>query len=71
MLRPIPRHAAEPGAAGNGAPTLTGADADVINALTALGYSLAEARGALSAIPDDVAELDGRILAALRALGSS
>jgi Holliday junction DNA helicase RuvA len=54
-----------------GAPTLTGADADVINALTALGYSLAEARGALSAIPDDVAELDGRILAALRALGSS
>ena len=54
-------------------------DADVIDALTALGYSLTEARGALAAIERasdgarDVAEgrkLDERILAALRFLGS-
>ena len=46
-------------------------DADVINALTALGYSLTEARDALSAIPDGVTALDERILASLRSLGSS
>lgn len=46
------------------------ADADVINALTALGYSLAEAQRALSALPPDVQELDERILEALRFLGS-
>ena len=46
-------------------------DADVINALTALGYSLAEARGALATVSPDVQELDERILAALRFLGSS
>ena len=45
-------------------------DADVINALTALGYSLAEAQTALRAIPPDVESLDQRILAALRSLGS-
>jgi Holliday junction DNA helicase RuvA len=44
-------------------------DADVINALTALGYSLTEARDALSAIPDGVTALDERILASLRSLG--
>jgi len=47
------------------------ADADVINALTALGYSLSEARSALDAIPKDAVELDERILAALRSLGGS
>jgi Holliday junction DNA helicase RuvA len=46
-------------------------DADVINALTALGYSLSEAREALSAIPEGVTALDERILASLRSLGSS
>lgn len=45
-------------------------DADAISALTALGYSIAEAQSALSAVPDDVRELDERILAALRHLGS-
>jgi Holliday junction DNA helicase RuvA len=45
-------------------------DADVLNALTALGYSLAEAQSALRAIPADVESLDQRILAALRSLGS-
>ena len=45
------------------------ADADVINALTALGYSLSEARSALDAVPENAVELDERILAALRSLG--
>jgi Holliday junction DNA helicase RuvA len=45
-------------------------DVDVLNALTALGYSLAEAQGALGAIADESTELDERILAALRYLGS-
>jgi Holliday junction DNA helicase RuvA len=45
-------------------------DADVINALTALGYSLNEAREALSGVPEEATALDERILAALRSLGS-
>jgi Holliday junction resolvasome RuvABC DNA-binding subunit len=45
-------------------------DVDVLNALTALGYSLAEAQGALGAIADESTERDERILAALRYLGS-
>lgn len=45
------------------------ADVDVINALTALGYSLAEAQNALRAIPPEAKNLDERILAALRSLG--
>ena len=43
-------------------------DVDVINALTALGYSVAEATQALDAIPKDAQALDERILAALRVL---
>jgi len=46
-------------------------DQDVLNALTALGYSLAEARQALGEIPAAVEALDDRILASLRYLGSS
>lgn len=46
-------------------------DADALNALTALGYSLAEAQTALAAVPKDIEALDERILAALRYLGSS
>ena len=45
-------------------------DADVINALTALGYSVAEARGALNAVPPETETLDERILAALRAMAA-
>lgn len=45
------------------------ADIDVVNALTALGYSLAEAQNALRAIPPEAKSLDERILAALRSLG--
>lgn len=51
-------------------PTATPADADVINALTALGYSVAEAQTAVGNLPAEAAELDERILAALRYLGS-
>lgn len=51
-------------------PSLTEGDADVINALTALGYSVVEAQSALGAAPADAQELDQRILAALRFLGS-
>jgi Holliday junction DNA helicase RuvA len=51
-------------------PTMNPRDADVINALTALGYSIVEAQGALAAVPDAVESLDERILAALRSLGS-
>jgi len=52
------------------APSLTEGDTDVINALTALGYSVVEAQNALTAIPADLQDLDQRILAALRYLGS-
>ncbi|MGI6368215.1 MAG: Holliday junction branch migration protein RuvA [Anaerolineae bacterium] len=46
-------------------------DLDVISALTALGYSLNEARDALATIPEGAEALDERILAALRSLGGS
>lgn len=52
-----------------GAAGLGEADTDVISALTSLGYSLAEAQGALAAIPGDAHEVDERVLAALRFLG--
>jgi len=52
-------------------PAGTRTDADVINALTALGYSVAEAQAAVNNLPADTSELDERILAALRYLGSS
>jgi len=52
------------------APDLGEGDVEVINALTALGYSIAEARQAVATIPESSTELDDRILAALRALGS-
>jgi Holliday junction DNA helicase RuvA len=50
--------------------TFSANDLDAINALTALGYSVAEAQSALAAIPAEVDGLDARILAALRSLGS-
>ena len=52
-------------------PGLAQGDVDVINALTALGYSLAEARDALQAVPEEIEALDARILAALQYLGST
>ena len=61
------------GAAGTvwGTPGMREADADVISALTALGYSVAEARSALAAVPETVEALDERILEALRVLGTA
>ena len=47
------------------------ADVEVISALTALGYSLAEAQSAVAALPPEAKSLDERILAALRFFGSS
>lgn len=57
-------------AAVGGGAALSGPDAEVMAALTALGYSQAEAQAAIAEIPDDVAELDARILTALRLLSS-
>lgn len=45
-------------------------DSDAMNALTALGYSIVEAQQALRQVPVDVSQLDERIIAALRYLGS-
>ncbi len=53
-----------------GAPLREG-DADVINALTSLGYSLGEARDALALVPPETDALDERILLALRSLGDA
>ena len=50
-------------------PSLSTADTDVVNALTALGYSVAEAQNAAGTISDEVQALDERILAALQYLG--
>jgi Holliday junction DNA helicase RuvA len=44
-------------------------DADVMNALTALGYSILEAQDALAGVGSDVQGVDQRILEALRFLG--
>jgi holliday junction DNA helicase RuvA len=54
------------------APTMSAShspvDAEVVSALTALGYSAAEAQAAIDALPEDAGELDARILLALRYL---
>jgi len=51
------------------APRMSAGDADVISALTSLGYSVLEAQNALRALPKGLQRLDERILAALRFLG--
>ena len=43
-------------------------DQDVVRALTSLGYSLSEARAAISVIPEETDSLDARIMAALQTL---
>jgi holliday junction DNA helicase RuvA len=45
-------------------------DSDALNALTSLGYSIAEAQEALHQVPPDISQLDERIIAALRYFGS-
>jgi Holliday junction DNA helicase RuvA len=49
----------------------TRADADVLDALTTLGYSVREAREALKRIPADVTDEGSRLREALRLLGTS
>jgi Holliday junction DNA helicase RuvA len=51
------------------APTLTPADAEVIAALTGLGYSVAEAQAALRSLPDREMDLEEKIRLALRYFG--
>lgn len=46
------------------------ADEDTLNALLALGYSVAEAQQAISQVPKEITAVDERILTALRYLGS-
>lgn len=45
-------------------------DSEVIDALTALGYSLSEAREAIQYIPDDASGTNDRLKAALKVLGT-
>ncbi len=45
-------------------------DADVIDALTSIGYSLPEARRALAAVPADITNTSARLKEAIRQLGS-
>jgi Holliday junction DNA helicase RuvA len=47
-------------------PALTHADAEVISALTSLGYSIAEAQAALRSLPPEDLPLEGRIRLALQ-----
>lgn len=46
-------------------PFLTEADADVIAALTSLGYSVVEAQAALQSLPDEEMEIEERVRLAL------
>ena len=48
---------------------LAPADAEVIAALTSLGYSVAEAQAALRSLPDEEMSLEDKILLALRYFG--
>jgi len=50
--------------------TLSAVDTEVISALTSLGYSIAEAQGALAALPKgEPLDLEQKIMQALRQLG--
>jgi Holliday junction DNA helicase RuvA len=51
------------------APALTPADAEVIAALTGLGYSVAEAQAAFRSLPDREMDLEEKIRLALRYFG--
>ncbi|HSH02235.1 MAG TPA: Holliday junction branch migration protein RuvA [Anaerolineae bacterium] len=51
-------------------PLITDVDADVIDVLTALGFSIVEAQGALQQVPRDVDGVDARVQEALRYLGT-
>ncbi|MCB0233585.1 MAG: Holliday junction branch migration protein RuvA, partial [Anaerolineae bacterium] len=49
---------------------LNEADAEVIDALTALGYSIVEAQRAVQALPRDVMDIEERLRLALAGFGS-
>ena len=49
-------------------PLVSDVDADVIDILTALGFSIVEAQAALQNIPRDVGDIDGRVQLALQHL---
>ena len=49
---------------------LTEADAEVIDALTALGYSVVEAQRAVQSLPRDVTDVEERLRLALASFGS-
>ncbi len=49
-------------------PLLSEVDADVIDILTSLGFSIVEAQSALQNIPRDVTEIDERVQMALQFL---
>lgn len=49
---------------------LNEADAEVIDALTALGYSIVEAQRAVQALPRDVTDIEERLRLALTSFGS-
>jgi Holliday junction resolvasome RuvABC DNA-binding subunit len=51
--------------AGEPQPVLTDADADLIAALTTLGYSVAEAQEAIRALPQEPLPLEERVRLAL------
>jgi Holliday junction DNA helicase RuvA len=51
-----------------GLAALTEADAAVIDALTALGYSIVEAQRAVQALPRDVVDVEQRLRLALTSL---
>ncbi len=53
-----------------GLAALTEADAAVIDALTALGYSIVEAQRAVQALPRDVTDVEDRLRRALASFGS-
>lgn len=57
------------GEATEGLAALTEADAAVIDALTALGYSIVEAQRAVQALPRDVADVEERLRRALASFG--
>jgi len=48
---------------------ITAAEAEVIAALTSLGYSVMEAQRAVRALPDEKMDLEEQVLLALRYLG--
>ncbi len=54
-----------------GLAALTEADAAVIDALTALGYSIVEAQRAVQALPRDVVDIEERLRRALASFGGS